>query len=58
MRVTAKVKAEGNDPVDINWVSNGNEMDVISSVASLLRMEQEQPRDVWQPALLSITIEM
>lgn len=41
MKVTAKIQSPGNDPVDMQWCKDGNEVDVLLSVAQILRHAQD-----------------
>lgn len=55
MKVTAKLQAAGNDPVDVVWSKKQDDLGVIICVSQLL--EQARGQEPWNPELLSITIE-
>ncbi len=56
MKVIATVQSPGNDPVEINFVSNGDELDVMHGVASALSAARDD--SPWAPKTLAIRIEL
>ena len=57
-KVTATVQAKGNDPVDMVWQREGDQMGVIVSVSQLFAHENnEDPSSEFYPELLAIKIE-
>ena len=56
MKVIATLQAPGNDPVEMNYVSNGDELDVMHGVAAALSAARDD--SPWNPKTLSIRIEL
>lgn len=57
MRVIAVLQSEGNDPVEMLWCRDAEDVDVLLSVAQILRHAKEQPNK-FVPKHLEIRIEL
>jgi hypothetical protein len=57
MKVTAKIQAPGNDPVDMVWSPDTDALGVMLCVTQLLR-HAKAPRGKFDPEYLAITIEL
>lgn len=55
MKVTTTIQSPPNAPVEMTWCKDGNEVDVLMSVAQILRHAQDAVQGV---ETLAITIEL
>lgn len=56
-KVTATLKAAGNDAVDMQWQHEGTEMGAISCVSQLFLHDSDDDGSPFHPELLAIKIE-
>lgn len=56
MRVIATIQSEGNDPVEMPWCKDGEDVDVMLSVAQILRHAKDT--EPFAPKVLEIRVEL
>lgn len=56
MRVIAKMQSVGNDPVEMVWCKDGEDVDILLSVAQILRHAKDD--EPFAPKMLEIRVEL